>query len=215
LVLAADDTGQIWWWIDSSFAVHEDMKGHTGGTMSMGKGSVYSTSAKQKLNAQSSTESEVVAVHDVLPQLIWTGNFLLAQGFHVKESLLYQDNTSSILIEKNGRSSCTKWSQHMNIRYFFIKDQVDSKRVRIEHCLTADMVADYFTKPQQGAPFRKLWDLIMNIDPSSRYHSSHSVPRSVLSSKITMDNSCDVSRPNTQLLRTFKEALIDSKPSVG
>jgi hypothetical protein len=41
LVLAADDSGQIWWWIDSSFAVHDDMKSHTGGTMSMGKGSVY------------------------------------------------------------------------------------------------------------------------------------------------------------------------------
>jgi hypothetical protein len=42
----------------------------------------------------------------------------------------------------------------MNIRYFFVKDQVDSKRVRIEHCPTADMIADYFTKPLQGAPFR-------------------------------------------------------------
>jgi hypothetical protein len=215
LVLAADDSGQIRWWIDSSFAVHDDMKSHTGGTMSMGKGSVYSTSGKQKLNTRSSTEAEVVAVHDVLPQLMWTGNFLSEQGFPVKESLLYQDNTSSILIEKNGRNSCTKRSRHMDIRYFFIKDQVESKRVRIEHCPTADMVADYFTKPLQGAPFRKLRDLIMNIDPSSRYHSSNSVPRSVLSLEATPDNSSDVSRPATLAPRNFKEALVGSQPSVG
>jgi hypothetical protein len=108
LVLAADDSGQICWWIDASFMVHEDMKGHTGSTMSMGKGSIYSTLAKQKLVTRSSMEAEIVGVHDVLLQLVWTGHFLMEQGFHVKETTLYQDNTSSILIEKNGRSSCSK-----------------------------------------------------------------------------------------------------------
>ena len=103
----------------------------------------------------------------------------------------------------------------MDIRYFFIKDQVDSKHVRIEHCPTADMVADYFTKPLQGAPFRKLRDLIMNIDPSSKYHSSNSVPRSVLSTEATPDSSCDVNKPATLALRTYREALVGSQPSVG
>jgi hypothetical protein len=105
------------------------MKSHTDATMSMGKGSIYSTLAKQKLVTRSSTEAEIVAVHDAMPQLMWTGYFLIEQGFHVKETVLYQDNTSSILMEKNGRSSCSKRNRHMNIRYFFIKDQVDSKRV--------------------------------------------------------------------------------------
>jgi hypothetical protein len=214
LVLAADDTGKIRWWIDASFAVHEDMKSHTGGTMSMGKGSIYSTSAKQKLVTRSSTEAEIVAVHDVMPQLMWTGYFLMEQGFHVKETVLYQDNTSSILIEKNGRSSCSKRNRHMNIRYFFIKDQVDSKRVRIEHCPTAEMVADYFTKPLQGGPFRKLRDFIMNIDPSSKYHSNNSVHRSVLSTVSPADDSSDVTDPDTSPPRTYKEALLNSGPSV-
>jgi hypothetical protein len=138
---------------------------------------------KQKLVTRSSTEAEIVGVHDVMPQLIWTAHFLRGQGVVVDESILYQDNTSSILIEKNGRSSCTKRTWHMNIRYFFIKDEVDAKRVRIEHCRTDVMLADFFTKPLQGAPFKKLRDEIMNIDPSSAYHSSNSVHRSVLSVK--------------------------------
>ena len=49
LRLSADGSGLIRWWVDASFAVHMDMKGHTGGTMSMGKGSIYSASAAQKL----------------------------------------------------------------------------------------------------------------------------------------------------------------------
>jgi hypothetical protein len=130
LVLAADESGQICWWINAAFAVYNNMKSHTGGTMSMGKGSiVYSTSAKQKLVTRSSTEAEVVALHDVMPQLIWTGHFLTEQGFNINESLLYQNNMSSILIQKNGRSSSTKRTRHLNIRNFFIKDQVDSKHV--------------------------------------------------------------------------------------
>jgi hypothetical protein len=143
LVLAADNTGKVRWWVDASYAVHVDMKSHTGGSMSLGKGSLYCTSNKQKLVTRSSTEAEVVGAHDVMPQLIWTSHFLDGQeGFHVDESILYQDNTSAILLEKNGRSSSTKRTRHMNIHYFFLKDQVDSKRVKIEHCPTAEMLAD-------------------------------------------------------------------------
>jgi hypothetical protein len=212
LVLTADDSGQIRWWVDASFAVHDDMKSHTGGTMSMGKGSIYSTSTKQKLVTRSSTEAEIVAVHDVMPQLIWTGHFLTEQGFNINESILYQDNTSSILIEKNGRSSSTKRTRHMNIRYFFIKDQVDSKRVKIEHCPTAEMIADFFTKPLQGAPFRKLRDHIMNVAPSSIYHSNNSGHRSVLKIKPPTPNSDDVIVETTSPPRSYKEALMGSEP---
>jgi hypothetical protein len=47
LTLEVDDGNVIKWWIDASFAVHPDMRSHTGGTMSLGKGSVYSLSHKQ------------------------------------------------------------------------------------------------------------------------------------------------------------------------
>jgi hypothetical protein len=95
LVLTADDTGKVWWYVDASYAVHVDMKSHTGGTMSLGKGSLYSTSSKQKLVTRSSTEAKVVGAHDVMPQLIWTAHFLDGQGFHVDESILYQDRDPS------------------------------------------------------------------------------------------------------------------------
>jgi hypothetical protein len=103
---------------------------------------------------------------------------------------------------------------HMNIRYFFVKDKVDSKRVRIEHCPTAEMIADFFTKPLQGAPFRKLRDYIMNVDPSSKYHSSNSAHRSVLRTVPPVANSSDISEPATSPPWTYKEALMGSGPPV-
>jgi hypothetical protein len=38
LILAADSTGVLRWYVDASFAVHPDMTGHTGGAMTMGTG---------------------------------------------------------------------------------------------------------------------------------------------------------------------------------
>jgi hypothetical protein len=178
LKLESDGSGVIKWWVDASYGVHADMKGHTGGTMSMGKGSIYSVATGQKLVARSSTESELIGVHDVMPQIIWTSYFLQAQGQKVKDSIVYQDNMSSMLLEKNGRRSSTKRTRHINIRYFFVADRVAQGEVRIEHCPTLDMWADYFTKPLQGALFYKMRDQIMNIEPTSEFHSS--AHRSVL-----------------------------------
>ena len=76
----------------------------------------------------------------------------------VKETFVYQDNMSLMLLEKNGRSSSSKRTRHMNIRFFFVKDQVASKEIRIEYCPTKEMVADFFTKPLQGSQFYKLRD---------------------------------------------------------
>jgi hypothetical protein len=163
LTLEADDMHVIKWWIDGSFAVHPDMKSHTGATMSMGKGSAYSTSIRQRMNTKSSTEAELVGVDDVMPQVLWTKYFLEAQGYEVRDSKLYQDNQSAMLLEKNGKKSSGKRTRHINIRYFFVADRVQAKEVSIDYCPTGDMTGDFFTKPLQGSKFRKFRDQIMNM----------------------------------------------------
>ena len=42
LTLGFQNDGVMTWWVDASYAVHNDMKGHTCGTMSLGHGSIYS-----------------------------------------------------------------------------------------------------------------------------------------------------------------------------
>ena len=51
----------------------------------------------------------------------------------------------------------------MNIRYFFIKNRIESNEVKIIYTGTEDMVADYFTKPLQGELFKKHRKDIMNL----------------------------------------------------
>jgi hypothetical protein len=102
LTLSAASLHNVRWWVDASYAVHPDMKSHTGGALSLGRGVIYGTSKRQQLNTKSSTEAEVVSADDVLPQMLWTLYFLEAQGFKINDNILYQDNKSSILLENNG-----------------------------------------------------------------------------------------------------------------
>ena len=64
---------------------------------------------------------------------------------------------------KNGKSSSSKRTKHINIRYFFITDRVANGELSIEWCPTGDMVGDYMTKPLQGALFKKFRDMIMGV----------------------------------------------------
>ncbi len=162
LTLEADSKTILKWWVDASHAVHPDMKSHTGGTLSMGKGSTCSASKSQRLNVKSSTEAEVVGVDDVMAQVSWTRYFLEAQGCKVEKNTAHQDNQSAMLLEKNGRGSSSKRTRHINVRHFFVSDRIKSGEMNVEHCPTGDMVADFFTKPLQGAKFTKFRNLIMN-----------------------------------------------------
>ena len=58
-------------------------------------------SRKPKLNTKSSTQAELVGADDVLTNLLWTRYFMEAQGYK-QNPVLFQDNTSAILLEKMG-----------------------------------------------------------------------------------------------------------------
>ena len=95
------------------------MKGHSGEFVTEGKGAVFFSSTKQKLNTLSSTKMEIVAVDEKLPKNIWYRYFRIEQGSSSKEDVILQDNQSAILIENDSRMSCRKGSKHIHIRFFF------------------------------------------------------------------------------------------------
>ena len=167
-------------WVDASYGVHPDKKSHTGGTMSFGRGAFSCKSKKQKLNTKSSTEAEVVGASDYLPNMLWAKNFLEAQGIDIGNHLVFnQDNESAIRLEMNGRSSAGPQSKHIDNRYFWITDRIKQKEIRIKHCPTEHMLADFFTKPLQGSLFAHFRSILLGHQPVaaiSNPTSSASVP---------------------------------------
>ncbi len=67
LIISADGSGVLMWYVDASFAVHPNMCNHTGGVFTIERGFPLNSSTKQKLNTRSSTESELVAVNNMMP----------------------------------------------------------------------------------------------------------------------------------------------------
>ena len=129
-------------WVCAAYAVHDDMKSHTGGATILGSGAIMCKSTKQKLNTKSSTEAKVVGSSDYLPNTIWARMFLAKQGCELTENIFYQDNQSAIRLEKNGRASCGQNSRHIDIRYFFMQDRFESGGISVVYCPTDKMLAN-------------------------------------------------------------------------
>ena len=164
-IIGADSLSIFQSWADASYAIHPDMKGHTGGVTSFGHVITHTECSKQKMNTKSSTESEIVGASDYLAHTVWLAGFMKDQGYLITRKLFYQDNMSAIQIEKNGSVSSSKRSRHINIRFFFIKDILKRENIEVKHCPTERMLADFFTKPLQGKLFRYLRDIVMGIAP--------------------------------------------------
>ncbi len=56
LIPSANGSGLLMWYVNPSFAVHPNMRSHTGGGLTMGRGFPIVSSTKKKLNTRSSIE---------------------------------------------------------------------------------------------------------------------------------------------------------------
>ena len=81
------------------------------GVMTLWKGAVLGQSTRQNLNMQSSTEGELVGVKNLMPHILWTGQFLMSQGLKVTDTVVYQENKSAILLKNKGLC----WKMNMTL----------------------------------------------------------------------------------------------------
>ena len=157
LILSADAMNfAIHWYIDGSHQVHEDCRGQTGSLVTFGAGAISSSSNKQKCNTKSSTETEIIALHDKLSDVIWMRYFVECQGYDIDECIIFQDNMSALSLEKNGRISSSKHTKHIKAKYFLIKDYYDAGEFDLRYCPTGRMWADVLTIPLHGQMFRDM-----------------------------------------------------------
>ena len=84
----------------------------------MGRGYPITTLTRQKLNNRRSTKSYMIGLSDCMSYIFWKRLFLEAQGYDVTDKIIYHDNESAILLEKNGKAYSGKWTKHINMRFF-------------------------------------------------------------------------------------------------
>ncbi len=62
---------------------------------------------------------------------------------------------------ENGKSTSDR-TRHINVRYYFIKDRIDSGEIKLEYIPTEEMAADTLTKPLVGTKFKELKAKLLN-----------------------------------------------------
>ena len=131
---------------DASWASTFDMRSVSGYVFKMNNAAISWRSRKQSVVALSSTEAEYVALAEAVKEAIWLKKLfielqLMNQG---SSTLVYEDNMSCIKVSKNDSSHGRM--KHVDIKYHFIRDQVEKKEINIQYCKTTDMIADLLTK---------------------------------------------------------------------
>jgi hypothetical protein len=128
----------------------------------MGKGATSSYLRKVKVDTQSLTETELIAVDMIMLEMLWMPHFIQVQGYSAECVGLYQDNISTQLLIKNRWMSSGKHTKHIKAKFFFIKDRVNNREIKVFDCPTHKMWADVMTKPLQGMAFKVMRAELMN-----------------------------------------------------
>lgn len=132
--------------MDAAHGLHIDGKGHTGFEIRAGNDCIFCKSTKQRVNALSSTEAEILALADSLTFLDWV--IQIYDDLHITLTLpitFYEDNLSTISIVTNGPQF--RRAKHMLIKVNFAKQFIDDLKILLQHVFSEKMSADHLTKP--------------------------------------------------------------------
>jgi hypothetical protein len=146
-----DDSVDLNFYVDASYATHSDMKSHSGVSASIGSGSLYVASTKQKCMSKSSTEAELIAVTDYIGEALQLKGILEDITGRKINLVIHQDNQATMQIIKNGHTSGK--SKHVKVRIEWIKERVDLGDFSFKYCSTKVMPPDGHTKPKQSEDF--------------------------------------------------------------
>ncbi|KAI3810826.1 hypothetical protein L1987_20448 [Smallanthus sonchifolius] len=120
--------------------------------------------AKQEANmcVHITSEAEYIAASSCCAQVTWIQNQMLDYGVTFMATPIHIDNKSAISITNNlVQHSKTK---HIDIRYHFIRDQAEKKRIILTKVHTNEQYADLFTKAFVEARFKYLVEYIGMIN---------------------------------------------------
>lgn len=133
----------------------DDRKSTTRGDFFLGRRLVAWRSKKQSCISQSTAEAEYIAAYMNCTQEIWMKHIL--EGFKLKISELvriFYDNTSAINISNNLMLHAR--TKHIELKYHFLREKVQSKDVSLDHVSTKKQLVDIFTKSLPKATFKYL-----------------------------------------------------------
>nr|GEV21144.1 retrotransposon protein, putative, unclassified [Tanacetum cinerariifolium] len=123
----------------------QDTRRSTSGSVQfLGERLISWSSKRQKSAAISSTESKYITLSGCCAQILWMRSQLSDYGLGFNKIPMYRDNKSVIALCCNNVQHSR--SKHIDIRYHFIKEQVENGVIELYFVNTEYQLVDLFTK---------------------------------------------------------------------
>ena len=132
-------------YVDSDYAGHVDTRRSTSGyVFTFAGGAVSWMSRAQKCVALSTTQVEYIATIEGYKEAIWLDCLLGDLGIHSVVPALHSDSMSAIHLARNPIFHAK--TKHIEIRYHFIREVLEDKRLELVKVHTDENPADMLTK---------------------------------------------------------------------
>ena len=141
-------------WADSP----EARKSRYGYLMKFANGAFSWTSKRQKTVALSSTEAEYMSLSDCLQQVAWIKMLLEEIGYKLGPLPVCSDNQGAIFISSNPITE--RRSKHIDVRYHYVRELVEDKKIEVFYISTDNNPADLFTKNLGHIKFSKFREML-------------------------------------------------------
>ena len=139
-----DSRFKLWMSVDASFNHHWDCKGHSAIVIygsEKNNSSVLCKSAKQKSVADSSTEAELIALHDAVKHLLWVNHIYAEIGYETVGKIeVQQDNKACILLSSDVPVNFKRRSKFIDRKYCSVHEHVKSGMIELVFTGTDEMI---------------------------------------------------------------------------
>ena len=138
---------------DADYAMDPSTRKSTsGGIIHLNNGPIIWSSRLQKITAQSTAESEIIAATEITKEVVHLDLLLAELGVRKHGPVTVQeDNQACILMGQNMKSS--RAAKHFEVRLHFLQESIRSGVIKFKYCETNEMVADALTKPLEEPKF--------------------------------------------------------------
>jgi len=154
-----------------------DRKSESGYVMRLCSSAISWKAEKQATVAQSTTESELVSANSGAREVVSLRRILKDLGVpQVLPTVMHEDNQGCIALMHNDIKN--KRTKHIDIKYFWVREQVELGEITMVYCPTEDMLADIMTKPLTAKTFEELRSRLRIVDIEEVHEQSRRLVQS-------------------------------------
>ncbi|GJV36566.1 hypothetical protein Tco_1409043 [Tanacetum coccineum] len=122
------------------------------------RSSICWKAALQHVVALSTTEAKYMALTKAVKESIWLKGLLIELGVNLRSMVVNCDNQGAIHLSRNAMFH--ERTKHINVRYHFIREIVESREIEVAKIGTKDNAADAFTNFVPGPKFKYCMEIL-------------------------------------------------------